>query len=133
MTKPAVTIYLASVTFNGHTYDKTVGGPQAINAEVGGTNRPFFSGDAQWPVFNPIVEKQGAITVELSEYLEAISIDTTGDLVITITKPDLTTISVTYRNMKFAGSTAGQSFARYSVRVLRWVYEAADGTTPPVA
>jgi hypothetical protein len=132
MAKPNTTIYLASVAFNSVTYDKTVGGPQGINTEIGGTNRPFFSGDAQWPVFNPIIENQGAITVELSEYAESIVIGTTGNLAITITKPDATTASITYANMKFAGSTAGQAFGRYATRVLRFVYEAATGTTAPV-
>ena len=132
MAKPATSIYLASVVFNSVTYDKTAGGPQGINAEVGGTNRPFFSGDAQWPVFNPIIENQAAITVELSEYSETITIGTTGSIAITITKPDATTISITYANMKFAGSTSGQAFGRYATRVLRFVYEAASGTTAPV-
>jgi hypothetical protein len=132
MAKPDTSIYLASAAFNGKTYDTTLGGPQGINAEIGGTNVPFFSGNAHWPVFNAIVENQAGITIELSEFAEDIPIGTKGPLVVTIEKPGGTQAVITYANMIFAGSTAGQTFGRYSTRVLRFVYEAATGTTAPV-
>ena len=135
--KPEASLYLASVTFtptagNAVTWDKTAGGPQGVNAEVGGRNLPFYSGDALWPVLNPVIENQGAITVELSEYVEVLTIGTKGKLAVTITKPDQSEIAVPpYNNMRFAGSTAGQSYGRYATRVLRFVYEADDGDTGP--
>lgn len=127
MAKPEVTIYLVSVLFNSITWNEANGGPQGINLEYGGTNIPFRSGNDLFPVFNPVVDKELAITIELSEFLEEIKAGTKSDLVIKIQKPDESQVTITYANMVFVGSTASQPRAQYSTRTLRFVYEAAAG------
>jgi hypothetical protein len=126
-TKPYSSIYVVSVAFNGKTYSTIIGGPQGVNAEVGGTNIPFFSGNARWPVWNPIVEHQAALTVELSEFDEDIPVGTKDTLALTVELPDATTSNLPFYNMRFAGSTAGQTFGRFSTRVLRFAFEASNG------
>jgi hypothetical protein len=126
-TKPYATIYPAYFAYNGKTYSMVVGGPQGVNAEQGGTNIPLFSGNARWPVLNPIVEHQAALTIELSEFDEDIPIGIKDTVSLNLELPDGTAVPLPFYNMRFAGSTAGQTFGRYSTRVLRFVFEAANG------
>ena len=132
MSKPTATIYLVSVKFHNITWDETNGGPQGINIEYGGQNIPFRSGNNLFPVFNPIVDREFAVTFELSEYVEEIRCGRKDDMIIVIQKPDDTKTSITYPNMVFVGSTASQPRGQYATRTMRFVYEAAVGSTDPV-
>jgi hypothetical protein len=126
-TKPYASIYFTAFTFNGKTYSQVIGGPQGVNVDQGGTNVPFYSGNAQWPVWNPVVEKQAGMTIELSEFDEDIPIGTLGNLPILIDMPDGTQSNLPYYNMRFVGSSAGQGFGRYATRVVRFVFQANNG------
>jgi hypothetical protein len=131
MPKPAASIYFTTVTFNGVTYDRVAGGPQGINVEYGGQNIPFRSGDDIFPVFNPIVDKDVSITIELSEFYETIISGTKSDLAVSIEKPDGNVLQFTFQNMVFVGSTANQPRAGYATRTLKFVFEGPGGNQGP--
>lgn len=132
----AVTIYPSSITWNGQTWDKTMGGPMSVTAAQAGQTVQAWTGDAIWPQLTAVIRAGCRVTVELADVASYIAVpNTMSNLVLTISDgkvPTPGTQIVTIANAIFIGSSHTQPQGVGNM-TLQFIVASADGTSNPVA
>ena len=131
-----VTFFPKSVAWNSNTWNNTSGGLQNVEFGESSTTVDFKSGVDIYSTIVAEVERMPTCRVILSEALPiTFSTEKGKKATMTIvfqgaTSSDTTTI--TYVNAKLIDVQSRQSRATASECVLSFVYESADGSTPPI-
>ena len=129
-----VTFYPTQVSWNGNTWIKTSGGPIQARYDHGGSAVGDRTGDAEYPMFKQVVNKDCQVVIRLREVKQALPIGTfTGSLAMQLTAKGGTLITITFANMLLESVRGMQGRATPGDVELVFSHESADGTTNPVS
>ena len=130
-----ITVFPASVTFNGATYDSTNGGPVEASYSYGGRELSDYSGDAMYPTLTVPVDAYCRASVTLRAFKTILAPGTTGTLVINVnSKTGGALTTVTMSSMCFINAEpATQPRAAPGSITLHWAHQSADGTSAPAS